>query len=212
MTLRPADANAGINFVRTDTEDRHMVKAHPHNVSDTTLGTSLYGENGTEIASVQALLSALWGLGIDNLIVELSGEEVPCMDGSAAPFVSLINTVGIVEQDAPKVFMTLRREVRVEQGDAYASLKPFDGFKVNYTFVADHPVYNVHPKKLEIDFTKTSYIDEISRARTFGLIEDLEEAQAINRCLGSSLENAIGIDDHGVLNEGGLMNSSNTKF
>ncbi len=203
MTLRPSAENTGISFVRSDVSFGKPIRACADNVSDTTLSTSL-GHNGLQVATVEHLMSALWGLGIDNLIVELSAEEVPIMDGSAAPFVYLINTVGIVEQNAAKQFIRITREISVNQGDAEATLRPYEGFRAAYTFVADHPVYNRYPKVAELDFRNTSYVDEISRARSFGLIKELEQAQAINKCLGSSLENAVGINDFAVINEDGL--------
>jgi len=202
MTLRPAGENTGIVFVRTD-RGGARVHALAGNVSDTTLSTSI-AENGVQVATVEHLMSALWGLGIDNLIVELNGEEIPIMDGSAAPFVYLIRSAGIREQNAPKAFIRIRREVTVSQGDAVASLKPYRGFKAHYTFVADHPVFNRYPKEARLDFSQVSYVEEVSRARSFGLIKELEQAQAINRCLGSSLDNAVGIDDFDVLNDDGL--------
>ena len=203
MTLRPAGENTGIIFVRTDVKSSGPIKATAENVSDTTLSTSL-GTADVHVSTVEHLMSALWGLGIDNLIVELSSEEVPIMDGSAAPFIYLINTVGIVEQEAAKQFIRIKREIKVTQGDAEAILTPYDGFKASYTFVADHPVYNRHPKIAELDFSDISYVDEVSRARSFGLIKELPHAQAINKMLGSSLENAVGIDDFAVMNDGGL--------
>lgn len=202
MTLRPAGENTGICFVRTDA-GHAIVRARAQHVSDTTLATSI-AENGVQVATVEHLLSALWGVGIDNLVVELNNEEVPIMDGSAAPFVYLINSVGITEQPAGKEFIRITREIRVTQGDAFASLKPFMGFKADYTFVADHPVYNRYPKRSQLDFAHTSYVDEVCRARSFGLLKELEQAQTINRCLGSSLANAVGIDDYTILNEDGL--------
>ena len=203
MTMRPAGENAGITFVRTDTEARVSVPALAQLVSDTTLSTSI-AANGVQIATVEHLMSALWGLGIDNLVVELTGEEVPIMDGSAGPFVDLIKTVGIVSQAAPKQFIRIKRDIEVTQGDARAVLKPYYGFKASYTFVADHQVYNQYPKTATLNFSNVSYCDEVSRARSFGLLKELPQAQAINRCLGSSLQNAVGIDDEQVLNEGGL--------
>ncbi|MCH8141329.1 MAG: UDP-3-O-acyl-N-acetylglucosamine deacetylase [Gammaproteobacteria bacterium] len=202
MALRPAGENTGILFVRTDVNSA-TVRARAQNVSDTTLSTSI-AENGVQVATVEHLLSALWGVGIDNLVVELSSEEVPIMDGSAAPFIYLINSVGIVEQNAAKEFIRIKREIRVTQGDAIASLKPYDGFKADYTFVADHPIYNRYPKRATLDFSKVSYVEEVSRARSFGLAKELEQAQSINKCMGSSLENAVGIDDYSILNEDGL--------
>ena len=203
MTLRPAGENTGIVFVRTDTAQPTFIAARADNVSDTTLATSV-AEDGAQVSTVEHLMSALWGIGIDNLIVELSSEEVPIMDGSAAPFVDLISTVGVVEQSAPRQYIRIKREVKVTQGDAVAVLKPHGGFKASYTFVADHPVYNRHPKQATLDFSRTSYCDQVSRARSFGLMNELEQAQAINKCLGSSLENAVGIDGDEVMNEDGL--------
>ena len=202
MTLRPAGENTGIVFVRRDCGGQ-LVRAYAENVSDTTLSTSI-AKGDVQVATVEHLMSALWGIGIDNLVVELSAEEVPIMDGSAAPFVYLINTVGIVEQEAPKEFIRVKREMRVTQGDAEAVLTPYDGFKADYTFVADHPVYNRYPKIAELDFSSVSYVDEVSRARSFGLVKELEQAQSINKCLGSSLENAVGIDEYSVINDDGL--------
>tara|TARA_X000000368_G_scaffold414140_1_gene403458 strand:- start:410 stop:1348 length:939 start_codon:yes stop_codon:yes gene_type:complete len=202
LSLRPAPENTGIVFVRSDL-DNQEVRAYAENVSDTTLSTSI-SQHGVQIATVEHLMSALWGIGIDNLYVELTGEEVPIMDGSAAPFVDLINSVGIVEQQASRHFLMIKRELKVTQGDAEAILRPFKGFKATYTFAADHPVYNRFPKVATIDFSSVSYVDEVSQARSFGLESELSQAQAINKCLGSSLDNAVGISDDEVMNEGGL--------
>ena len=202
MSLRPAPVNTGIVFVRSDLGHKE-VRAFAENVSDTTLSTSI-SQNGIQIATVEHLMSALWGIGIDNLFVELTGEEVPIMDGSAAPFVDLINSVGIAEQEAPRHFLMVKRELKVTQGDAVAVLRPYDGFKATYTFAADHPVYNKYPKSASIDFSSVSYVEEVSRARSFGLESELCQAQAINKCLGSSLENAVGVGDEVVMNESGL--------
>ncbi len=202
LSLRPAPENTGIVFVRSDLGDQE-VRAYAENVSDTTLSTSI-SQNGVQIATVEHLMSALWGIGVDNLYVELTGEEVPIMDGSAAPFVDLINSVGIVEQQASRHFLMIKRELKVTQGDAEAILRPFKGFKATYTFAADHPVYNRFPKVATIDFSSVSYVDEVSQARSFGLESELSQAQAINKCLGSSLDNAVGISDEEVMNEGGL--------
>ncbi|HEX7035715.1 MAG TPA: UDP-3-O-acyl-N-acetylglucosamine deacetylase [Pseudomonadales bacterium] len=203
MTLRPAPENTGIVFVRTDVAGGATVRADAAQVVDTTLSTTV-AENGVQVATVEHLMSALWGLGIDNLVVELNSEEVPIMDGSAAPFVYLIKSVGVAEQAAPRQFIRIKRPVCVHQGDAIATLRPYFGFRAHYTFVADHPVFNRYPKQATVDFATTSYVEEISRARSFGLVKELEQAHAINRCLGSSLENAVGIDDFDVLNEDGL--------
>ena len=203
MTLRPAGENTGVLFVRTDLPGRASVRAQAQSVSDTTLATSI-ANGGAQVATVEHLMSALWGMGVDNLIVELNAEEVPIMDGSAAPFVNLIGSVGLVEQDAVKQFIRIKREVRVTQENAHAVLSPHPGFKASYTFVADHPVYNRFPKQACLDFSKVSYVEEVSQARSFGLLSELSQAQAINKCLGSSLENAVGIDDVRIINDSGL--------
>jgi UDP-3-O-[3-hydroxymyristoyl] N-acetylglucosamine deacetylase len=207
MTLRPAGENTGITFVRTDVigpAGRGVaVRASALNVSDTTLATTL-SERGVEVATVEHLMSALWGAGIDNLLVELSDAEVPIMDGSAAPFVHLIHSAGVVEQQAHRQFIRIIRPVEVIEGDAMVSLAPYHGFKASYTFVADHPVYDRYPKHAAFDFNDVSYERDIGQARSFGLIRDLDQAHAMQRCLGSSLDNAVGIDDARVLNEGGL--------
>ena len=202
MTLRPAEANTGIRFVRADCPDV-AVAALAQNVSSTLLSTSI-SEEGSNISTVEHLMSALWGLAIDNAVIELSGNEVPIMDGSAGPFVKLIESVGARDQSVPRKFIRITQELTVAQGDAVATLSPYDGFKGTYTFVADHPVYNRYPKRVELDFTRDSYRDDLSRARSFGLIDDLPRAHAIDRCLGSSLENAVGVSDDCVLNEEGL--------
>ena len=202
MTLRPAGENTGIVFVRSDL-GHAAIRAHASHVSDTTLATTI-AEGDAQVATVEHLMSALWGLSIDNLIVDLSNEEVPIMDGSAAPFVYLINSAGIIEQDAAREFIRITRPITVTQGDASATLEPFNGFEVDYTFVADHPVYNRYPKQALLNFSETSYVEEVCRARSFGLVEELEQAQGIQRCLGSSLENAVGIDEYQILNDDGL--------
>ena len=202
ITLRPAGENTGITFLRSDLSAARIA-AQVNNVSDTTLSTTLSSE-GVQVATVEHLMSALWGTGVDNVIVELTAEEVPIMDGSSEPFVDLIRMAGVMEQPAAKQFLRIRRPVRVSQGDAWAALEPWHGFNVQYTFQADHPVYNQHPKNASIDFCRTSYITEVCRARSFGLVAELPQAHAINRCLGSSLDNAVGIDDTHILNPDGL--------
>ena len=203
MGLRPAKAGSGIQFVRTDLDGANSVRACAESVSDTALSTTI-SQGPINVATVEHLMSALWGLGVDNLFIELSAEEVPIMDGSAAPFIDMINSVGIVDLDEAKQFIRINREICVNQGEATASLKPYAGFKAGYTFVADHKVFNRYPKYSELDFGTTSYEASVSGARSFGLLKELPHAQAINKCLGSSLENAVGIDDDSVVNEGGL--------
>ena len=202
MTLRPAQADTGIEFLRLDAP-RRPVRALADNVSDTTLSTSI-GEHGVRIATVEHLMSALWGMAIDNVRVELSGEEVPIMDGSAEPFVRIVQGAGVRELDAPRRFIKITRAITVTQGEAHASLRPYNGFRAGYTFVADHPVFNRYPKRVEADFAKTSYVREVCGARSFGLMRELPQARAIRKCLGSSLKNAVGVGDHAVLNPEGL--------
>ncbi len=202
MTLRPAGENAGIVFVRTD-RGNAAVRAKAQNVCDTTLSTSI-AEAGVRVATVEHLMSALWGMGVDNLRVEIDAEEIPIMDGSSAPFVDLIRSAGLVEQSAEREFIRIKRSIRVTQGDGWARLDPFEGFGAAYTFEADHPVYNRYPKRAIVNFAQTSYVDDVSWARSFGLVAELDQAHAINRCLGSSLHNAVGIDGDEILNPEGL--------
>ena len=203
LAMRPSGPDSGIQFLRTDIKGALPIQASAENVSDTTLATTV--ANGVvSVATVEHLMSALWGLGIDNLIIELSAEEVPIMDGSAAPFIDMIESVGVIEQDTARQFIRITREISVSQEDAIASIAPYDGFKAGYTFVANHPVYDRFPKYVEMDFARTSYVEQVSGARSFGLEKELAYAQSIQKCLGSSLENAVGLSDDGVLNEGGL--------
>jgi len=203
VTLRPAEVNTGIRFYRSDLGSSEPVIARANKVTDTTLSTTI-GNGLHEVATVEHLMSALWGLGIDNLRVDLQGCEIPILDGSAAPFVYLIQSAGIEEQNHARQFIRITKIIEVRLGDAWARLKPFNGFKASYTFVADHPVYNRYPKTASINFANRSYVEEVSRARSFGLVSELEQAQAFNKCLGSSLHNAVGIDGFSVLNEEGL--------
>ena len=202
LTLRPAEADTGIMFQRLDVA-KGPVAAAAANVTDTTLSTSI-GDHGVQVATVEHLMSALWGLAIDNVRVELTGEEVPIMDGSAQAFVDMVQGAGIRTLKAPRRFIRITREIAVSQGDAHATLRPYDGFRASYTFVADHPVYNRYPKRVEVDFASTSYVDEVCAARSFGLLRELPQAQAIRKCLGSSLQNAVGIDDDSIVNAEGL--------
>jgi UDP-3-O-[3-hydroxymyristoyl] N-acetylglucosamine deacetylase len=203
LTFRPAPANTGIVFVRTDLKSMPTIAARADLVSNTTLSTSL-SENGVTVSCVEHLMAALWAVGIDNLFIEVDSEEIPIMDGSAAPFIYLIRNAGIQKLATAKQFIKILAPIEITDGDATAKLLPFDGFKAGYTFVYDHHVYNRYPKQACLDFSETSFVDEVSRARTFGLARDLDQAQAMNKCLGSSLENAIGIDDYNILNQDGL--------
>lgn len=202
VSIRPAPTNFGIQFVRDDFPNT-FIRASAAHVSDTTLSTTIR-YNDIEISTIEHLMSALWGLEVDNAIVHVTGEEVPIMDGSAEGFVNLIMMHGVKECDGIRKFLKINRDITVSQGDAVAALRPFNGFKVGYTFVKYHHVFNRYPKHVELDFSVASYIDDVCKARSFGLASELDEARSVNRCLGSSMENAIGIDDKGVMNPEGL--------
>ncbi|MEX2482354.1 MAG: UDP-3-O-acyl-N-acetylglucosamine deacetylase [Gammaproteobacteria bacterium] len=203
LTLRPAPADMGIVFRRDDLSPAVEIRARAENVGDTSLSTSLV-KGETRIATVEHLLSAFAGLGIDNAYVDVSAAEVPIMDGSAGPFVFLIQSAGVEEQNRPKRFVRIKREVCVSDGDKWAKFEPFDGFKVSFAIEFDHPFFHQHSKHAEIDFSTTSFVKEVSRARTFGFMRDVELLRAQNLALGGSLDNAIVVDDYRVLNEDGL--------
>lgn len=203
LTLCPAPANTGIIFRRVDQKPAVEIPARPENVGDTRLSTTLV-RDGIRISTVEHLLSALAGFGIDNAYVELSSDEVPIMDGSAGPFVFLIQSAGVMEQNASKQFIRIKREVRVEDGDKWAVFEPFNGFKVGFTIEFDHPVFNEGNCQAEIDFSTTSFVKEVSRARTFGFMRDVELLREKNLALGGSLDNAVVVDDYRILNTDGL--------
>ncbi len=203
LTLRPAPANAGIIFRRVDLDDPVEIKAKSDNVGDTMLSTSLV-KDGVKISTVEHLLSALAGFGIDNAYIDLSADEVPIMDGSAGPFVFLIQSAGVEEQNAPKRFMRIKEKVRVEIDDKWAMFEPFEGFKVGFTIEFDHPMFHDGNCKAEIDFSTTSYVKEVSRARTFGFNREVELLRQNNLAVGGSLDNAVVVDDYRILNEVGL--------
>ncbi len=203
LTLRPAAPNTGVVFRRVDLDSPVDIKATAESVVDTNLSTTL-GENGVTVATVEHLLSAMAGLGIDNAYVDLSAGEVPIMDGSSGPFVFLLQSAGIVEQDAAKRFIRIKKPVLVDEQDKWARFDPFEGFKVSFTIDFNHPVFNGTPQNAMIDFSSTSFVKEVSRARTFGFMSDFEKLRANNLALGASLDNAIGVDEFRVLNEDGL--------
>lgn len=203
LTLHPAPVDAGVVFRRVDLDPVVSIKATPQNVGDTRLSTTLV-QGGTSISTVEHLLSAVAGLGIDNLTVDVSAPEVPIMDGSAGPFVFLIQSAGIVEQHAPKRYIRIKQRVTVEDGDKWARFEPFDGFKVGFGIDFDHPMFKNGVQFTELDFSSTSFVKEVSRARTFGFMRDIETLRARNLALGGSLENAVVLDDYRVLNEDGL--------
>lgn len=203
LTLKPAPVDIGIIFCRTDLDPVVEIPAHALNVGQTTLCTSLH-KDGTRIDTVEHLLSALAGLGIDNACVEVSAHEVPIMDGSAGPFVFLLQSAGIQEQNAPKKFIRIKEDVTVTDGDKTATFKPYDGFKVSFTIDFDHPVFKSRSQTASIDFSSTSFVKEVSRARTFGFMRDVEYLRSQNLALGGSVDNVVVVDDYRILNEDGL--------
>lgn len=203
LTLRPAAVNSGITFRRVDLDPVVEIPASPENVGETSLSSTLV-KDGVRISTVEHLLSALAGFGIDNAYIDLSADEVPIMDGSAGPFVFLIQSAGIEEQSAAKKFLRIKDKVRVEEDGKWAMFEPFDGFKVGFTIEFDHPVFNDNNCHAEIDFSTTSFVKEVSRARTFGFMRDVELLREKNLVLGGSLDNAVVVDDYRILNEDGL--------
>ncbi|WP_126453526.1 UDP-3-O-acyl-N-acetylglucosamine deacetylase [Sulfuriflexus mobilis] len=203
LTLRPAAVDTGIVFRRVDLAEPVDIPARPEFVSDTQLCTTVCKDD-VRVSTVEHLLSAMAGLGIDNAYIDLSAAEVPIMDGSAGPFVFLIQSAGIEEQNAPKRFVRIKRPVIVEDGDKWVKFEPFDGFKVSFSIEFDHPVFETHTRTAELDFSTTSFVKEVSRARTFGLLKDVERLRENNLALGGSLDNAIVVDDYRILNEDGL--------
>jgi UDP-3-O-[3-hydroxymyristoyl] N-acetylglucosamine deacetylase len=203
MTLKPAPPDSGICFRRVDLAQPVDIPARAGNVGDTTLGTTLV-QGDARISTVEHLLSAFAGLGIDNACVEVTAAEVPIMDGSAGPFVFLLQSAGIEQQDAFKRFIRVKKSVLVEDGDKWARFDAFEGFKVNFEIEFDHPIFKRRLQRATMDFSTTSFLKEISRARTFGFMRDLETLRAQNLALGGTLDNAIVLDDVGVMNEDGL--------
>lgn len=203
LALRPAPINTGIVFRRVDLDPVVEIPALYDNVSDTMLCTSLH-RDGVKIATVEHLLSALAGLGIDNAYVDVNAPEIPIMDGSAAPFVFLIQSAGIREQSAAKRFIRILKPIRIEDGDKYVQFLPYNGYKISFTIDFDHPVFNDKPQKAHFDFSSTSYVKEVCRARTFGFLSDYEKLRECDLAKGGSLDNAIVVDDYRILNEDGL--------
>lgn len=203
LTLRPAPVDTGIVFVRTDLEVPVEIKAHALNVGDTTLSTTLVNGEAT-IDTVEHLLSACAGLGIDNLYIDVSAAEVPIMDGSAGPFVFLLQSAGIIEQSKAKRFIRILKTITVSDGDKTATFEPHQGFSIRFTIDFDHPVFKNRSQDVDFDFSTTGFVKEISRARTFGFMRDFEYLRANNLALGASVNNAIAVDDYRVLNEDGL--------
>jgi UDP-3-O-[3-hydroxymyristoyl] N-acetylglucosamine deacetylase len=203
MTLKPGAPDSGIVFRRVDLPVPSDVRARAENVGDTMLGTTLI-DGEARVSTVEHLLSAFAGLGIDNALVEVSAPEVPIMDGSAGPFVFLLQSAGIAEQAVPKRFVRVKKSVEVRDGDKWARFDPYDGFKVNFEIEFNHPIFKLHSQKASMDFSTTTYLKEVSRARTFGFMRDLETMRAHNLALGGNLDNAIVLDETRMLNEDGL--------
>ncbi|GIR88050.1 MAG: UDP-3-O-acyl-N-acetylglucosamine deacetylase [Gammaproteobacteria bacterium] len=202
LKLLPAPPDSGIIFRRVDLDPIVEIKARAENVGDTTMSTSLTWKD-VKISTVEHLLSAMAGLGIDNAYVEVNAAEIPIMDGSAGPFVFLIQSAGLHEQEVPKKFIRIKETVRVPYNDAWAQVSPFDGFKVAFTGVWDHPVHKEHGTKASINFNSTSFVKEVSRARTFGPMSDLEALKE-NNLPWALAKNAIAIGEESILNEDGL--------
>jgi UDP-3-O-[3-hydroxymyristoyl] N-acetylglucosamine deacetylase len=203
LTLRPAAPNTGIVFRRVDLDPPVELEAHAEHVGETALSTTLV-QNGQKVSTVEHLLSAFAGLGIDNAYIDLNAAEVPIMDGSAGPFVFLVQSAGIEEQNVAKQFLRIKKSVTYEDGDKWAKFEPFDGFKVSFTIDFEHPAFTGRPQQVEVDFSSTSFVREVSRARTFGFMKDIEKLRENNLALGGSMDNAIVVDDYRVLNEDGL--------
>jgi UDP-3-O-[3-hydroxymyristoyl] N-acetylglucosamine deacetylase len=203
LTLRPAPVDTGVIFRRIDLPEPVEVRACPENVTDTRLSTTLES-NGVRISTVEHLMSAFAGLGIDNAYVDLTAPEVPIMDGSAGPFVFLIQSAGVHEQPAPKRFIRIKKKVEIEEGDKWVRFEPLDGFKVSFTIDFDHPIFRNSTQVASVDFSTTSFVKEVSRARTFGFMRHLETLRQSGLARGGGLDNAIVMDDFRILNEDGL--------
>jgi UDP-3-O-[3-hydroxymyristoyl] N-acetylglucosamine deacetylase len=203
LALKPGPVNSGIVFRRTDLAVPVDIPARADHVGDTRLSSTLkFG--GASVSTVEHLMSALCGLGVDNLRVDIAGPEVPIMDGSAGPFVYLLQSAGIVEQPAPKKFVRVVSAVEVRDADKWARFTPFDGFRLDFTIDFPHPVFGSENKHVVIDFAEHSYVKEVARARTFGFMQDVEAMRAAGLALGGSLQNAIVLDETRVLNTEGL--------
>ncbi|WP_392560483.1 UDP-3-O-acyl-N-acetylglucosamine deacetylase [Orbus mooreae] len=204
LTLRPAPENTGIIYRRTDLTPAVDFPVDAKSVRDTMLCTCLVNENNVRISTVEHINAALAGLGIDNILIEVDAPEIPIMDGSASPFVYLLLDAGIAEQSAKKQFLRVKETVRVEIGDKWAEIRPYSGFKLDFTIDFNHPAIDSSTQRYQIDFSSESFIRQISRARTFGFMRDIEMLQSKGLCLGGSLDCAIVVDDYRVLNEDGL--------
>jgi len=203
LTLRPAAGDTGIVFRRVDLPQPVEIKACPENVTDTRLSTTVECM-GVRVSTIEHLMSAFAGLGIDNAYVDLTAAEVPIMDGSAGPFVFLIQSAGIAEQTAPKRFIRIKRKVEVREGEKWARFEPFEGFKVSFQIDFNHPTFRNTRQQAIVDFSTTSFVKEISRARTFGFMAEVEALRAAGLARGGGLDNAVVLDDYRILNDDGL--------
>ncbi len=203
VVVRPAPANAGIQFVRTDLDPSVTIAARVDRVVDTTMATTL-GEGSAHVSTIEHLMAAFAGLEIDNAIVEVSAAEMPIMDGSAAPYVFLLQSAGILEQAEPRRFLRILREISCSDGDASARLSPHDGFHLDMTLEFDHPVFRTHIHHAAVEFSTTTFIKDVSRARTFGFLADYDRLKEMNLARGGSLANAVVVDHDGIMNREGL--------
>mgnify|MGYP005834986481 CR=1 FL=1 len=203
LTLRPAQPDTGIVFRRLDVDPPVEFPASPERVTDTRLCSALE-QDGVKIATVEHLMSALAGLGVDNVYIDLTGPEVPILDGSAAPFVFLIQSAGLEDQPVPKRYIRVRRTVRVEEGDKWAQFSPHEGYRLTFRIDFEHPVLQRSGQEVSIDLAEQSYVKEVSRARTFGFMRDVEQLRSAGLARGGTLDNAVVMDEYRVLNEGGL--------
>jgi UDP-3-O-[3-hydroxymyristoyl] N-acetylglucosamine deacetylase len=203
MTLRPAQPDTGVVFRRTDLPQPVDIPARANLVGDTRLCSALV-LGDARVYTVEHLMSALSGLGVDNVYVDLDGPEVPIMDGSAAPFALLLQQAGLEEQAAPKKFLRVKRRVEARDGDKWACLEPYEGFKLSFSIVYDHPAFEKSTSSLTVDFADTPYLKEVARARTYGFMHDVENLRESGLALGGGLENAVVLDDDSVLNAEGL--------
>ena len=203
MILRPAPVDTGIVFRRVDLEPPVDLPAQPHGVGDTRMASTLQ-QGEAKLSTIEHLMSALAGLGIDNIYVDVDAPELPIMDGSAAPFVFLLQSGGIEEQNAPKKFIRIKKTVRVEEGDKWAELSPYEGFRLDFSIIFNHPAVDQTGRQVSVDFADNSYVREVARARTFGFMQDIEYMRDHGLALGGSLDNAIVMDEYRVLNSDGL--------
>ena len=204
LTIKPAPINSGIKLVRTDLEPAVVIPAVAELVRETTMCTALVNDDGVRISTIEHLFSALAGLGIDNAIIEVNAPEIPIMDGSASPFVFLLQSAGIAEQSAAKKFLRIKKPIRVEDGDKWAELRPFNGFRLDFAIDFPHPEIARSRQHVVMDFSTSAFVKDISRARTFGFMTDIEYLRANNLALGGSMENAVVLDEFKVLNPDGL--------